>query len=302
MQVGLNILGAERLYDDRIRSVLDLAAAADRAGVDMISTGDHLGFEASAHAERVREHGFPFPLDHDWYEPLTLLSSVAAVTERVLLNVSVLIATLRPPLLLAKQIATLDRLSDGRAAIGMGVGWQEAEYTASAMPFDARFGRMEDTVRACRVLWASAPASFTGRDFAFDDFHSFPQPVQPRVPVIFGFAPSPRNFARIARVADGWTANPADMASFTDSVTLLRRTFEEHGRDPHSAIVQVSVAPEHRDDGTVDYDATADTVHAWHAAGATTAVFRPATFCTAGEEVPQLIDWAVRLKATLLHG
>lgn len=301
MQVGLNILGAERLYAGRIRSVLDLATDADRAGIDLISTGDHLGFTASAHAERVRAHGFPFPLDYDWYEPIALLSSIAAVTERVQLGVSVLIATVRPPALLAKQIATLDRVSDGRTAIGMGVGWQEAEYTATAMPFDARFGRLEDTVRACRELWTHAPAAFTGRNFSFEDFHSFPQPVQPRVPVIFGFAPSPRNFERIARVADGWTANPADMQTFSESVALLRDTFEAHDRDPLSPVVQVSVSPERRDDGSVDLDATADKTRAWHAAGATVAVFRPATFCTAGEGVPELIDWAVRLKTTLRH-
>lgn len=297
MQVGLNILGAENLYAGRIRPVLDLAAAADRAGVDMISTGDHLGFDAAAHAERVRTHNFPFPLEHDWYEPLSLLSSVAAVTERVLLNVSVLIATVRPPVLLAKQIATLDRLSDGRAAIGMGVGWQEAEYTATNMPFDARFGRMEDTVRACRELWTQAPATFHGREYSFENFHSLPFPVQERVPVIFGFGPSQRNFDRIARVADGWTVNPADMQAFSDSVALLRETFEAHGRDPLSAIVQVSVTPERRDNGTVDLDATADKALAWHAAGATVAVFRPATLCAAGEEVPELIEWAVALKS-----
>lgn len=297
MQVGLNILGAENLYAGRIRPVLDLAAAADRAGVDMISTGDHIGFNGSAHADRVRTNGFPFPIDHDWYEPLSLLSSVAAVTERALLNVSVLIATVRPPVLLAKQIATLDRLSDGRAAIGMGVGWQQAEYTATNMPFDARFGRMEDTVRACRELWTNAPANFQGREFSFEDFHARPLPVQNRVPVIFGFGPSRRNFDRIARVADGWTVNPADMQTFSDSVALLRATFEEHGRDPDSAIVQVSVAPERRDDGTVDLDATAEKTLSWHAAGATVAVFRPATFCTAGEEVPELIEWAVGLRS-----
>ncbi|QCQ92782.1 TIGR03619 family F420-dependent LLM class oxidoreductase [Rhodococcus sp. SGAir0479] len=296
MQVGLNILGAENLYAGQIRPVLDLAAAADRAGIDMISTGDHLGFDAAAHAERVRTHNFPFPLDHDWYEPLSLLSSVAAVTDRALLNVSVLIATVRPPVLLAKQIATLDRISGGRAAIGMGVGWQEAEYTATNMPFDARFGRMEDTVRACRELWTRAPASFQGREYSFENFHARPFPVQDRVPVIFGFGPSQRNFDRIARVADGWTVNPADMRTFSESVTLLRETFEAHGRDPHSAVVQVSVGPERRDDGTVDLDATADKTRAWHAAGATVAVFRPATFCAAGEEVPELIEWAVGLK------
>ncbi|QKT13536.1 TIGR03619 family F420-dependent LLM class oxidoreductase [Rhodococcus sp. W8901] len=298
MQVGLNILGAENLYGGQIRPVLRLAADADRAGVDMISTGDHIGFNAAAHAQRVETNGFPFPLEHDWYEPLSLLSSVAAVTDRVLLNVSVLIATVRPPVLLAKQIATLDAISGGRAAIGMGVGWQEAEYTATNMPFDARFGRMEDTVRACRELWTKAPANFQGREFSFADFHSLPFPVQERVPVIFGFGPSRRNFDRIARVADGWTVNPADMQTFSQSVSLLRDTFAEHGRDPDSAVVQVSVAPERRDDGTVDLDATADKTHAWHDAGATVAVFRPATFCTAGEEVPQLIDWAVGLKST----
>jgi probable F420-dependent oxidoreductase len=297
MQVGLNILGAENLYAGRIHPVLDMAAAADRAGVDMISTGDHIGFVAAAHAERVRTHGFPFPLDHDWYEPISLLSSVAAVTEQVLLNVSVLIATVRPPVLLAKQIATLDRLSDGRVAIGMGVGWQEAEYTATNMPFDARFGRLEDTVRACRALWTEAPADFEGREYSFANFHSLPFPVQRRVPVIFGFGPSRRNFERIARVADGWTVNPADMQTFSDNVTLLREVFAEHGRDPLSPVVQVSVSPERRDDGTVDYAATADKALAWHAAGATVSVFRPAAFCTAGEEVPQLIEWAVGLKA-----
>ncbi|TCN55883.1 putative F420-dependent oxidoreductase [Rhodococcus sp. SMB37] len=296
MQVGLNILGAENLYGGAIRPVLELAARADRAGIDVITTGDHLGFNATAHAERRRTHNFPFPLEHDWYEPLSLLSSVAAVTERVLLNVSVLIATVRPPVLLAKQIATLDAISGGRAAIGMGVGWQEAEYTATNMPFDARFGRMEDTVRACRELWTKAPATFQGREFAFEEFHSLPFPVQERVPVIFGFGPSKRNFDRIARVADGWTVNPADMQSFSDSVALLRDTFEEHGRDPRSPIVQVSVTPERRDDGTVDYGATADKARMWRDAGATIAVFRPTSFCAADDDVVQLIDWAVDLK------
>ncbi|NLU83186.1 TIGR03619 family F420-dependent LLM class oxidoreductase [Rhodococcus sp. HNM0569] len=296
MQIGLNVLGAERLYDGTVRPVLELAAAADRAGVDMISTGDHLGFDAHAHAERVRTHGFPFPLDHDWYEPMSLLSAIAAVTERVQLNVSVLIATLRPPVLLAKQVATLDALSGGRAAIGLGVGWQEAEYAAAGVPFDRRFGRLEDTVRACRELWTRAPAEFRGRDFAFDRFHALPFPEQTRVPVILGFAPSARNFARLARVADGWTVNPADLPSFADGVALLRETFAEHGRDPLSPVVQVSVSPERRADGSVDYDATADRALSLHAAGATVVVFRPCVFCAAGHEIPQFLEWAVELK------
>ena len=93
--------------------------------------------------------------------------------------------------------------------------------------------------------------------------------------MIFGFARSRRNFDRIARVADGWTVNPTDLRTFTDSVALLRKMFEAHHRDPESALVQVSVAPERRDNGTVDYAATADKARDWHARGATVAVSDP---------------------------
>ena len=141
------------------------------------------------------------------------------MTERARLGVSVLIATVRPAALLAKQVATLDSLSEGRTVMGFGVGWQEAEYTATNMPFDARFGRMEETVAACRELWTNAPATFQGRDFAFENYHSLPLPIQPRIPVLFGFGPSRRNFDRIARVADGWTVNPTDLG--TTSPTVL---------------------------------------------------------------------------------
>ncbi|WP_206035880.1 LLM class flavin-dependent oxidoreductase, partial [Prescottella equi] len=194
MRIGLDVFGAERFYDGDHRGLLDLAAEADRRGVDLITTSDHLGFSRQAHAERVRDNDFPFELGQPWLEPMSLLSAVAAVTERVDLGVYVLVAPLRPALLLAKQIATLDVLSRGRTRIGVGVGWQQAEYAAAGIPFERRFGRLEETVAACRELWDAPPASFTGSGFAFDDFHSLPRPVQARVPIIFGMAPSKRNF------------------------------------------------------------------------------------------------------------
>lgn len=128
MEIGLDLLGAEALFDDDISRVPEFAAEADRRGVDLISTGDHLGFDADAHAQRVQDNNLPFALDHRWYKPIALLSAVAAVTEHAQLGVSVLIATVRPAALLAKQIATLDHLAKGRVTMGFGVGWQEAEY------------------------------------------------------------------------------------------------------------------------------------------------------------------------------
>ncbi|MFE5642269.1 TIGR03619 family F420-dependent LLM class oxidoreductase [Rhodococcus sp. NPDC056516] len=296
MEIGVNILGLEAMFDGKIRPVLDFAARADRAGIDLICTGDHLGFNADAHAQQVVEHNFSFPLDHPWYEPISLLSAIAAVTERARLGVSVLIATVRPAALLAKQVATLDSLSEGRTVMGFGVGWQEAEYTATNMPFDARFGRMEETVAACRALWTNAPATFKGRDFAFENYHSLPLPTQSHVPVLFGFGPSQRNFDRIARVADGWTVNPTDLGTFTDSVALLRSTFESHDRDPDTARVQVSAAPVRRDSGSVDLSATADKVRDWFDRGASVVVLRPAVFDCAAEELPDLIDWMTNIK------
>lgn len=296
MEIGVNILGLEALFDEQIRPVLDFATRADQAGVDLICTGDHLGFNADAHAERVKDHNFAFPLDHPWYEPISLLSAVAAVTEQARLGVSVLIATVRPAALLAKQVATLDALSGGRAMMGFGVGWQQAEYTATNMPFDARFGRMEETVAACRELWTNAPATFTGRDFSFENYHSFPLSTQDRVPVLFGFGPSQRNFDRIARVADGWTVNPTDLDTFADSVALLRKTFEDHDRDPSTAHVQVSAAPIKRDNGSVDYVASAEKAREWYDKGATTVVFRPVTFGITAEELPAVLEWIVSVK------
>lgn len=296
LEIGLNVLGAESLFGGRIQPVLDLAAEADRAGVDLLSTGDHLGFNAAAHAARVADHGFPFDLEHGWYEPVSLLSAIAAVTRRARLGVSVLIATLRPPLLLAKQLATLDSISGGRVAIGLGVGWQEAEYAATGVPIGSRFGRLEETVAACRALWAPPPATFTGRDYAFEDFHSHPLPVQNRLPILFGFGPGRQNFERIARVADGWTVNPTDMAMFSDSVVALRECFSDHGRDPDTLRIQVSVTPEFDRHGVVDLAATADRALAWYRAGATVAVFRPAAFGVTAEDLPGLLDWMVALK------
>ncbi|NKZ63709.1 LLM class flavin-dependent oxidoreductase [Rhodococcus hoagii] len=116
----------------------------------------------------------------------------------------------------------------------MGVGWQEAEYTATNMPFDARFGRLEDTVRACRELWTDAPTDFQGREFSFEDFHARPLPVQERVPVIFGFGPSRRNFDRIARVADALDRQPRRHADLRGQRHAVARHLRgARSRSPH---------------------------------------------------------------------
>lgn len=295
MRIGLNILGAEALYDGDFGGVLELAAQADNAGIGLISTGDHLGFSREAHEGRVAFNGFPFELEYPWLEPMTMLGAIAAVTRRAQLGISVLVAPLRPALLLAKQAATLDVISGGRASLGVGVGWQQDEYAAAGVEFERRFGRLEEMVSACRALWSPGPATFTGRDYAFEDFYSRPLPVQERIPVIFGFAPSASNFDRLARVGDGWTVNPADLPDFPAALARLRAAFEAHGRDPDSLEVQVSLGMARTKSGELDLDRTAASVSRRFEEGATTVVLRPTAYLGSADGVDEVIAWMAGL-------
>jgi probable F420-dependent oxidoreductase len=300
MKVGLNFMGAESLFDGALGPVLETVTKADRMGVDLISTCDHLGFNAAVHAERRRTHGFPYGLEQPWIEPLSFLSAVAAVTKRARLSVFVLVAPLRPPLLLAKQLATLDVLSNGRVTMCLGVGWQKAEFDANNIPFEGRFGYLEELVLACRALWGSAPASFHGKSINFDDFHSLPFPVQgARLPLLLGFAPTDRNFERIARVGDGWAVNPAGLGEFAERVTALKRIVTAHGRDPDSLEVEIQFAPARKSDGTIDYAASADAAVAWAKAGATTLSPLLISFCKDSKEIDGFLNWVMELKRRL---
>jgi len=300
MKVGLNVMGTETLYGGNLAAVFEMVSRADAKGIDVISTCDHLGFDGDAHAERLVTHGFPYPIEQPWYEPIAFLSAAAAVTRRARLSTFVLVATLRPALLLAKQLATLDVISGGRVTIGLGVGWQKAEYDAAGMEFEGRFGRLEELVRACRALWSQAPANFEGEHIRFRNFHARPFPVQgERLPVLLGFAPTGRNFDRIARVADGWAVNPIDLPAFAERAAALRQAFVAHGRDPAALEIEVQFAPVRTPEGGIDWDATGASAADWTKAGATTLSPVAVQFCRTAADVDALIDWLVDLKSRL---
>jgi probable F420-dependent oxidoreductase len=300
VKVGLNFMGAEQLFGGALGPVLETVAKADAMGVDLISTCDHLGFNAAVHAERRRTHGFPYGLEQPWIEPLSFLSAVAAVTKRARLSVFVLVAPLRPPLLLAKQLATLDVLSGGRVTMCLGVGWQKAEFDANNIPFEGRFGYLEELVLACRALWGNAPASFHGKHINFDDFHSLPFPVQgAKLPLLLGFAPTDRNFERIARVADGWAVNPAGIGEFAERTAALKRIVAAHGRDPDALEIEIQFAPPRKADGAIDYAASVTAAKDWAKAGATTISPLLISFCREAGEIDGFLNWVGELKGEL---
>ena len=183
-QLAVLVSGLHALFGPDLRSFVEVARIADEAGVDQVVLPDHVVM--GARTDRYPYGTFPYDADAPWIEPLTTLAAMASATTRVRLGTGILIAPLRPAVLLAKTIATLDVLSGGRVDLGVGVGWQREEYEALGVPFAGRWQRLDDTLGACRALWQDAPASFSSPTVAFDDIWCAPRPVQARVPVWFG--------------------------------------------------------------------------------------------------------------------
>lgn len=184
------------------RALLDVAAAADDAGMHRLIVNDHVVLGRNLDAYTWGR--FPTGPDGPWLEPLTVLAGLAAVTRRVRLATGVLVAPLRPAAVLAKTAATLDVLSGGRLDLAVGVGWQREEYDAVGLDFADRGRLLDETVAACRALWSQRPASYTSESVSFEGVWCSPQPVQPRLPVWFSGTLHPRNLRRITDLGDGW--------------------------------------------------------------------------------------------------
>ena len=236
-RLGLSLMGVDELYGGRFAGILEVAALADRMGVDLLVLPDHVAMSERAHRERVAI-GFPYPLSVNWFEPVTALAAVATVTHRARLGANVLIAPLRPAALLAKQLATLDVICDGRLDVGLGAGWQEEEYRVTERPFRGRFGVLEEQVAVCRALWAGGPSAHRGQRLEFTDLYSLPVPPQgPALRLSFGFHPTPRAIERIVRLGVGWWAPLLPSGEVRRAVAAIRAECGRVGRDPSSVTV-----------------------------------------------------------------
>jgi len=213
---------------------------------------DYLGFEASpeaivAAAKKAEEVGFDaiFVNDHivvgddarsaPWtnvYDPFVAMSFIAAHTTRIGVGVSVLIMPYRNPVASAKALATLDRMSGGRLTIGVGVGWNEAEFAALGVPFSERGARTNEYLRIWQACWAPGKVSFAGRFAAFADMHVNPKPLrQPHPPIWIG-GTSDAALRRAARFAAVWQPTPLSIAQLVERRDALRRACEAADREP----------------------------------------------------------------------
>jgi probable F420-dependent oxidoreductase len=174
-------------------------------------------------------------------DPFIGLTYAAAHTERLRLATGICLVPEHTPLVLAKVIASLDYLSGGRLALGVGIGWAAEEFAALGIPFERRAQRTCEYIEAMRRLWIDPKSSFAGEFVRFDDVRSFPKPAQAgKVPIIFGGESMPA-LRRVAKFGNGWfgvNLNPDQAAA---KIAKLHALLDEHGRDRNE--VEIIISP-----------------------------------------------------------
>jgi probable F420-dependent oxidoreductase len=216
--------------------VRDLVGTLEECGVESIWTVEHVvvaeGYERrypySADGQMpsgAAAGSVPMP------DPLDLLAFMACASTTLRLGTAVVVAPLHSPAVLAKRAATIDRLSDGRLMLGLGIGWQREEYAAVGAAFDNRGRRLEECMEAMRALWADRPASYSGRYTSFSRVNMVPGPVGRSVPIVLG-GHSPAAVDRAGRVADGWFPFTISAPDFEVQADVVRSVAKEAGRVP----------------------------------------------------------------------
>ena len=293
LTVGLANYGSTYPMGEWHRFV-DLARAAEDAGVDRIVLVDHVVM--GEHTENYVWGKFPVPPDAPWFEPLTMLSAIASVTTRVRLATGILIAPLRPAAFLAKQVATLDQISNGRVDLGVGAGWQREEYEASGLPFEQRGQLLTDTLGAMKALWRETPASFSSPTLTFENIYCEPKPVQSGgVPLWVAGTLNRRNFERVVRHADAWI--PIMGATIDDiaaDVKRIREAWAREERDPSVLKVQAPLRIAMGDDGRPDLARSMESVPELVAAGVTDVNVTLRAFARETNDAPKAMEDVVR--------
>ena len=210
-----------------------IGQAAEAGGFESLWTVEHVLVPAGyASPYPYSPTGkMPGPDDSDIPDPLIWLTYVAASTSTIRLGTGILILPQRNPIVVAKEIATLDRLSGGRVELGVGVGWLEEEFDALGISFADRGVRTDDNIAVLRALWAEGEASHDSQYTTFSKAYSRPRPTQARIPITIG-GHSKAAARRAGRIGDGFFPGKGSHEELADLIAVMRATATEHGRDP----------------------------------------------------------------------
>jgi probable F420-dependent oxidoreductase len=236
--------------------ILKLATRADELRYDSLFVTDHVVLPVSA-ARSVYPYAaggqLPGGANQDYLDPLALLGWLAHATRRIRLGTSVLVLPYRNPLVTAKILATIDRLSAGRLILGVGVGWLREEFEAvAAPPFEERGRVTDEYIDLMRTTWVTDPVSFDGRYYRVKDVHALPKPAQRSgIPVWVG-GHTDGAVRRAATIGDGWhpiALRPPGLLfpeEYGKRVAQIAEWAKEAGRNPREITLSVRVPMEIR--------------------------------------------------------
>ena len=215
------------------------------AAGELAQKAEEVGFHsiwAVEHAVVPLEYASTYPYDDggrlfkgasqlDHSDPLIWLAFAAAATTKIRLATGILILPQRNPLIAAKEIASLDRLSNGRLDLGIGVGWRREEFEALGVPFEARGARTDEYLRALKVLWSETEAEFHGNFVDFAPVYCQPKPTQQPIPILVG-GHSDRAAQRAGELGDVFFPAERPIETLVSLHSLARQHAEKSGRDP----------------------------------------------------------------------
>ncbi len=250
VRIGLHALGIGSGANPEV--VAAVARTADAVGFSTLWSGEHIVMvdRPDSRYPYAPDGRIAVPSDADWLDPFVTLSYAAAVTSGIRLGTGVLLLPEHHPLLVAKQAASLDRLSGGRFVLGVGIGWSSEEFAALGIPFPGRARRTREYIDVMRTLWRDSTASYVGEFVRFESVRSYPKPhLGVAIPVVLG-GNSDAALARVAEYGDGWYGFNLSIDEVHDRITVLSQLCRQGDRD----IGTIEIAVSTRDGTARDLD------------------------------------------------
>jgi probable F420-dependent oxidoreductase len=220
----------------------ELARAAEERGFESLWLPEHTHIPASRRSPWPGGPDLPKEYWHT-YDPFVALSMAAAVTTKLQIATGICLIIERDTITTAKEVASLDHLSNGRFIFGIGGGWNAEEMEDHGTVFKTRWKKMREQIAAMKAIWSEDEAEFHGNFVNFDKLWSWPKPVQkPHPPILLG-GHSPQMLQRVVDFCDGWMPIGARAQQFESDLADLRRRAEARGRDPKTVSVTIFGAP-----------------------------------------------------------
>jgi probable F420-dependent oxidoreductase len=236
MEVGVIIPSAGPKMS--VENIVRIARLAEGLGYHSLWLTDHVVLPEKVEAYYpYRSHGrWDYPPETNWLDPLLSLAWAGAAAPSLKLGTSVMVLPIRNPILLAKQISSLDVLTGGRVILGTGTGWMEEEFNLIGESFKNRGRRVNEMVTLMRQFWTGETVNFQGEFYQVSNCKMYPTPVQPRIPVVWG-GHSQAAIRRVAQLGDGWHPTQITLDQLEAGLKTLHYYCEQEDRDPVSLMI-----------------------------------------------------------------